>query len=340
MMKRRLLTFAALTIAAPLVGMGLARPNRTSPAPVMRAGSASDSVPIIVGTPGPTRVLMHNVDFRQAPGVVLHIRSLEGQMTSVKRGVVDFDDKFSYVLSIDTGNVALAADDLTNLMNKYVFAYPGAPLKNLKVSLRGPSLGLTGTLHKGVNIPFDITSSVSMTPDQKMLLHPTKIKIFGVDGEALMRALGINLQKMLDLSKAKGVFVHGNDLLLSPLEVLPPPQIKGRIAAVRVGTDGLEQVFAPARGAAQLGGLSVPDSTFRNYMLYRGGTLHFGKLFMTDAELFVVDLNEQTPFDFDNDHYQRQLIAGHSRTLPSLGLEVFMPDASAVGAQRVASSPR
>ena len=155
-----------------------------------------------------------------------------------------------------------------------------------------------------------------------------------------MRALGINLQKMLDLSKAKGVFVQGNDLLLSPLEVLPPPQIKGHIATVHVGADGLEQVFAPARGAARLGALSVPDSAFRNYMLYRGGTLHFGKLFMTDAELFVVDLNEQTPFDFDNDHYQRQLIAGHSRTLPSLGLEVYMPDASALAGQRVASMPR
>jgi hypothetical protein len=75
-------------------------------------------------------------------------------------------------------------------------------------------------------------------------------------------------------------------------------------------------------------------------MLYRGGTLHFGKLYMTDAELFVVDLNEQTPFEFDNDHYQRQLIAGHSRTLPSLGLEVYMPDASAVTAPRVVSSTR
>jgi len=61
---------------------------------------------------------------------------------------------------------------------------------------------------------------------------------------------------------------------------------------------------------------------------------------MTDAELFVVDLNEQTPFDFDNDHYHRQLVAGHSRTLPSLGLQVYMPDASAVGQQRVVSSTR
>lgn len=340
MMKRRILAFAALTIAAPVVGAGLAHNNSAGPARSAAAPVPRDSVPIIVGTPGPTRVMMRNVDFHQAEGVILRIRSLDGEMSSIKRGVVDFDDKFSYILSIDTGYVALASADLTNLMNKYVFAYPGAPLKNLKVSLRGTSLGLTGTLHKGVNIPFDITSSVSMTPDQKMRLHPTKIRIFGVDGAALMRALGINLQKMLDLSKAKGISVQGNDLFLSPLEVLPPPQIKGRIATVSVGPDGLEQLFAPASGAARHGDLALPDSTFRNYMLYRGGTLHFGKLYMTDAELFVVDLNEQTPFDFDNDHYQKQLIAGHSRTLPSLGLQVYMPDASAIAGQRVVSSMR
>ena len=340
MNRRRLLAFAALIIAAPLGGMVLTSASATTPAPTLAAGAPRDSVPIIVGTPGPTRVAMRNVDFHQATGVLLHIRSLDGEMKSVKNGVVDFDDKLSYILSVDTGHVTLAAVDLTNLMNKYVFAYPGAPLKNVSVSLRGASLGLTGTLHKGVNIPFDITSSVAMTADQKMRLHPTKIKIFGVDGAALMRALGINLQKMLDLSKAKGVFVQGNDLLLSPLEVLPPPRIEGRIVAVKVGPDGLEQVFAPSRGDVRSGDLAIPDSTARNYMLYRGGTLHFGKLFMTDAELFVVDLNEQTPFDFDNDHYQRQLIAGHSRTLPSLGLEVYMPDASTMSAQRVGSSTR
>jgi hypothetical protein len=340
MMKRRLFVFAALTIAAPVVGTGLARGNTTAPARIESVTAPNDSVPIIVGTPGPTRVMMRNVDFYQAEGVILHIRSLDGEMNSVKRGVVDFDDKFSYILSIDRGDVTLSSADLTNLMNKYVFAYPGAPLKNLKVSVRGTALGLSGTLHKGVNIPFDITSNVSMTPDEKMRLHPTQIKIFGVDGAVLMRALGINLQKMLDLSKAKGVFVQGNDLLLSPLEILPPPRIKGRIAIVKVGPAGLEQLFAPAGGAVRVGDLSVPDSASRNYMLYRGGTLHFGKLYMTDAELFVVDLNEQTPFEFDNDHYQRQLIAGHSRTLPSLGLEVYMPDASAVTAPRVVSSTR
>jgi hypothetical protein len=69
------------------------------------------------------------------------------------------------------------------------------------------------------------------------------------------------------------------------------------------------------------------DPSAKNYMLYRHGTLHFTKLYMPDAELLVVDADQSSPFDFDNPNYVRQLIAGHSRTLPSLGLEVWMPDA-------------
>jgi hypothetical protein len=77
------------------------------------------------------------------------------------------------------------------------------------------------------------------------------------------------------------------------------------------------------------------DPKVTNYMLYRGGTLHFGRLFMTNAEMLVVDLDQRDPFDFDNPHYHRQLIAGHSKTLPDLGLEVWMPDAK--GLSRAAS---
>jgi hypothetical protein len=271
---------------------------------------------------------MRNVDFRIGDGVVLRIAILTGEMRSLKRGVVDFDDKNSYVLDVDSAEVALPTADLTNLMNRYIFAYRGAPLQRLEVMQRGDQLGMKGTLHKGVDIPFDLTSTVVLMPDGHLRLHPTKMRIFGVNGKTLMSALGINLAKMLDLSKAKGVTVQGNDLLLDPLVVLPPPAIHGHIAAVRVERGGLVQIFSGSSTRSSL--LAPSDSQIRNYMLYRGGTLHFGKLYMTDADLLIVDDNAADPFDFDNDHYQRQLIAGHSRTLPSLGLEVVMPDAAKV----------
>lgn len=329
---RAVSTVAVAVSAVTVFGVHLSRVSAAVAPPAPAAPVRRDSLLLVSGAP--TRVTMRHVDFRVGEGVLLHIASLDGQMQSVKHGVVDFDDKRSYVLSVDTGVVGLTPADLTNLMNRYVFAYHGAPLRDLSVAVRGDQLGLKGTLHKGVDIPFDITSTVTLTPDEKLRIHPTRMRIFSVNGLALMRALGLNLKKMVDLSKAKGVTADGNDLIMDPLVIIPPPTIHGRLVQVRIERGALVQYFGrPSAGAAQtaVSPMTLPDTTLANYMFYRGGTLHFGKLYMTDAELIVVDEDSRDPFDFDNDHYQRQLIAGHSRTLPSLGLEVYMPDAYKLG---------
>jgi len=214
---------------------------------------------------------------------------------------------------------------LTNLLNQHVFAYPGAPLSHLHVEVTPDGLRQTGTLHKGVQIPFDMLSSVSLTQDGKIQLSAKRVKIFGVDGLVLMRALGLSLERMMDLSGAHGITVKGNDLFLDALAVLPPPVIRGRLSSVRIEGGQLVQTLGDPRDT------TLPpqtiDPTVKNYMLYRGGTLHFTKLYMPNAEMLVVDEDQSSPFDFDNEHYTRQLIAGHSKTLPSFGLEVWMPDA-------------
>src|SRR4051812_30725913 len=331
MMIQRVALASVVTAAALAVG----HLRRASGAQIAQTAATSRSVgdSLVIVSRAPTRVAMRNVDFKVADGIVLRIATLDGEMESKHAGVVDFDDKMSYVLDVDTADVRLSVGDLGNLLNHYVFAYPGAPLSKLSVSQRGAELGLKGIMHKGVDIPFDITSTVTLMPDRRMRLHPTRIKIFSVDGKKLLSALGLSLQRMLDLSKAKGVTVEKNDLLLDPLVVLPPPRIRGRIVGVRVDRDALVQLFG-GRAATASAALSPHDSAARNFMLYRGGTLHFGKLYMTDADLFIVDENPANPFDFDNDRYQKQLIAGHSRTLPTLGLEVVMPDAASLTQRR------
>jgi hypothetical protein len=333
-MSPRHLFRAIAAVAAPALALSYGRSqarSATAPTSVQRMESSADSLGPRIGTSTPTRIAFRNVDFHIEEGLLLRIRFLDGRMHSLKHGVVDLDDKMSYVTDVDTGEVALAGADLTGLMNRHVFAYRGAPITGLRIDIRDNEIRQRGTLHKGVDIPFDINAKVDVTADGKIRLSPTRIRIFGVDGKALMRALGINLEKMIDVSRAKGITVHGNDMLLAPLEILPPPAISGRIVDVHVAGDKLVQVFGRSAGtqrADTVGSMDAPVVTARNYMYYRGGSLHFGKLFMTDAQMLVVDLDPADPFDFDNDNYQKQLVAGSSRTLPSLGLAVYMPDAS------------
>jgi hypothetical protein len=61
-------------------------------------------------------------------------------------------------------------------------------------------------------------------------------------------------------------------------------------------------------------------------MIYRGGRLRFGKLTMEDTDLQLLDMDPRDPFDFYLKHYKDQLVAGYTKTTPTFGLRVFMPD--------------
>ena len=113
------------------------------------------------------------------------------------------------------------------------FNYPGAPITNLRVTIENGSVVQRGTLHKGVAIPFQMWSVPAMQPDGRLKLHPDKLTILGVNGLSLMHALGLHLDNMMNLSKARGVTVKGDDLYLDPLAIIPHPVVEGKLKSVR-----------------------------------------------------------------------------------------------------------
>ncbi|MBX6331817.1 MAG: hypothetical protein IRY91_08220 [Gemmatimonadaceae bacterium] len=326
----------ALLLAALATGPGDARRHAHggAPVPVPPAGDPA------------TRIEMRNVGFHLDDQIVLRVARLDGTMQSRTPGTpIVFDDKKSFVIHIDRAQVALSARDLSLLLNRYVFGYRGAPLKDLRVRTQGARLVQSGTLHKGVDIPFTILADPSVTPDGHIRLHPVRTTIFGVDGDRLMRALGLQLQDLLDLSKAPGASVHGNDILLAPDSILPPPAITGHLTGIRVEGDQIVQTFGDSASWHEVSTRrrAPPDPNARNFMYYQGGTLRFGKLMMLDADLQIIDQHPSDLFDFDIDHYLVQLVAGYSRTMPDGALEVFMPDlrtAQRAFAERHASTER
>jgi hypothetical protein len=286
-----------------------------------------------------TQVAMRNVNFYLMPNGALRIRKLRGTMRALRGGPVVFDDKHSFIMHLTYAEIGLNGTDITTLMNNYIFAYPGAPLKRLQVHTSGSQIVQTGVMHKILDIPFQITADVSVTPEGLIKLHPVKTRILGVDGDKLMRAFGLTLQKILDLSKAKGVTVKGNDLFLDPVLILPPPAIEGHATAIRVDGDELVQTFGTV---AESTPLPQPDTSASSFMFFKGGMLHFGKLLMLDAEMQVVDLRPTGFFNFDLDKYKDQLVAGYERTLPDQGLEVYMLglEKLATGSATAAELPR
>ena len=285
----------------------------------------------------PTAVQMQNVDFYVDRNIPLRIHRLSGTMRSKDGGAVNFDDKRSFIISIASADVGLTGPDLSLLLNKYVFGYKGSPLSNLRITIAGNEIIQKGTLHKVAALPFEIHATLSVTPDGRIMLHPTRTEIIGLHVDKLMHGLGLPLEKIINLSKAKGASVKGNDIYLDPSAILPPPEIEGRVTGVRIQAGEIVMTFG-SNLATQM--RAVPDPSINNYMYYSGGTLRFGKLLQLGADMLITDLDPQDPFRFDLDRYKPQLVAGYSRTLESGGLEVWMRDIDKLGSAKIQVTSR
>ncbi|MGH9891951.1 MAG: hypothetical protein ACREA0_08215, partial [bacterium] len=266
---------------------------------------------------------MRNVDFHVDSSIVLHIGYLRGKLRPTSRNRPPyFDDKHSFVLAIDSATIGITPASLSDLLNRYAFAYPGSPLRKLTITLEDGRLKQEGKMR---GISFSMVGDLSLTPDGELRLRPSSIKAAGIGVAGLMKFFGLELEKLVKLKEARGVRIRGNDFLLSPTELLPPPRVEGRLAAVEVGDSTIVQVFRPPPGR-RVRPLSVPDPKAPNYMYYRGGVLRFGKLTMNRTDLMIVDAVTSDPFDFFLDQYNAQLVAGYSKNTPDHGLIVKMQD--------------
>jgi hypothetical protein len=274
---------------------------------------------------GVTKVEMVNVRVRLDPELIVHILRLSGTLIPTKNGQAPtFDDKLSYVIAVDSAEVSVSSASMSRLMNTYVFGDSDAPLKNVKVTTEGSEIKQEGTIRKGIGIPFEMVGEVSPTPDGRMNIHPKKIKAAHLPVKGLFKMFGVDMAKLINTKHARGIQVNDNDVILDALQALPPPKMRGKMTAVWVQGDDIILLFGAAKKG--LAG-SKPGS---NYMAYRGGVLRFGKLTMHDTDLRLTDANPADPFDFFPDHYNDHLVAGYSKTTPSGGLIVYMPDYSKI----------
>jgi hypothetical protein len=268
-----------------------------------------------------TQVEMVNVNIHLDPVLVLHIRHLVGKFLPTKKGrPPTFDDKLSYIVAIDSAEVGVTLANMTYAMNTYVFGEPDAPLKNLQLSREGGEIKQTGTLKKGIGIPFEMVGTMSPTPDGKIRIHPTRVRAAHLPVKGLMKLFGLDMAKMINTRNTKGFTVDDNDVILDPTLMLPPPKMRGRITAIRVQGDEIVQTFGNEKP-----GLATA-SRHSNYIAYHGGVVRFGRLTMTDTDMRLIDADPSDPFDFFPDHYKDHLVAGYSKTTASGGLLVYMPD--------------
>jgi hypothetical protein len=267
---------------------------------------------------------MRNVTLHVADGIVLAVRFLDGELAGRAASAPPiFDDPASYVLRIQSAEISMDASSLTTLM-RTVFA-PPSPVKDLQIAIERGELVQKGKLRKGIDVPFTMKATVAPTADGRIRIHATSLKTVGLPVKGMLDFFGVELENLMKAPSGRGLQIDGDDILLSPAEVLPPPATEGKVKEVRISGDRLVMTMVgdikpPSRPR------TLPEPSSRNYVYFHGGSVRFGKLTMTDSDLQLADADPTDAFDFFPKQYLAQLVAGYSRTTERGGLKVMMPD--------------
>lgn len=271
--------------------------------------------------PVPVQCEMRNLLYRFTGDIAVSILELDGALLPTSgHALAVFDEPPSFLISIRSAKIFIATDQLAKVLNQHVFSAKDTPLKDLSITTEGELLKIKGKLHSKGDVPFEMNGSLSSTPEGKVRVHAQKIKAAHLPIKGLMDLLGLKIEKLVNTEKVRGVRVEGDELILDPEQLFPPPGIRGKLSDIKIQGNRLLMIFGTggtASGLYRAGG---------NYMAFRGGLLRFGKLTMSDSDMVLIDDNPKDPFDFFLDHYKEQLTAGYSKNTMQDGLRVHMPD--------------
>ncbi len=277
------------------------------------------------------QVQMRNVMYHFQNNIAVHIVRLGGELVPTREGEIPvFDDKNSFVLRINAGEMAIETQSMANVLNQYVFARKDSPVKEVSIQIDKGLLKVKGKLHNKGDVTFETEDEISVTEDGKIRMHAKKIRAAHLPVKGLMDLFGVEMSDLIKTGKVRGIRAEKDDLILDPEQALPPPHIQGKVTQVRLEGNSIVQVFGNP------GSYKWAPVSARNYMAYRGNRLKFGKLTMEDTDMVLIDPDPRDPFDFYLDHYKEQLVAGYTKTTESFGLRVFMVDFNKLKQQKPA----
>ena len=313
-------------------------------------------IPIVHKTKSPEQInssskdvllKMSNVHFRISEKLALDVDNLSARLIpSGPQGVVNFDDINGFEIKIHRGEVRLKPAVLTNLFNDIVLNYEDAPLRKIKIQFvqlmtggeNQPVLKLNGEMKLGFWLDFEMLADIEVNQeDNTLVISALTIKTLKIPYiKELMGAMGMKLDSVLSIAGGRGIIIKGNQIILSPFEIFPPPALSGIMAHTRVdpSSDSLLLSFKPGSGNELL--LGGPPAGVENYLMLKKGKVAFRKLIMQNSDILMLDRNRKDSFDFFLARYWEVLKRGDVYIRPDSSILVKMPDYEVIsGLKRV-----
>ncbi len=352
--------FAAIAIAASLLAAGCAEPSagaradasgaiptldRDKAAQLQHERQLARTVPTLgairLAQPRPATLrdsgqdgaitMLRDVDFRIVGDLGFYVHQLSATLQPAHAGApIVFDDPSSFSIAVHRGIVTLDDTKLTAVFNTYLFGYRNAPLRRLKVSAGDGVIHLQGEMQRGGWVPFALTGTLAARGGTQLVFHPTEVHVQGKDAGPVMRAANVTMADLLkiDTPVAK---LTGDDLVMDVGKLMPPPQLKLTVVALRITPAGLDLAFDDGTHA----GFAMPDGAPQQAMLIRGGDVKFMRSMPMNADILIgppPSTPAKAPFVFDLYHYRDQVSAGYFNFQPSGAMTIRIPSYSGGGA--------
>ncbi len=271
-------------------------------------------------------IRLQNVRFEWSDRVYIDAGNMAVRAVPVHGTVVNFDDLESFHLLLQKSVVTVRPEVLAGMFNESVFNYPASRVRDLKVSIAKDDHGVeTVVLDGKVNmiawLPFKMYTHLGVDPSSNtMVITVDHLKLFGVlPATKLISWTPLHLDRVIALPPNKSLLVHGNQIMVKPFGLFPPPRVDGTMAAVAVDPDVIRITFAGDPIAA-------PQSDAKNYVFLQGGASQFGHFRMADTDVLILDKNPSNPFVFSLQHYAEMIPRSTVDVPDTKSARVTMPD--------------
>ncbi len=318
-MKKALLTGLLAMAIAP----GLASCGKDGPTGAPLAGS--DGVELVRRGPGgTTRFMCRNVLYRLDANVSMFLTDMNADVL-LKDPTLPFvpANKTDYQIQVHHAIVDKGASDLEALMNTYVFNDRDTPIKDVKMAFKGDRLIMSGKMKKGVWVAFEMEGVMEATQDGKIRMKPVVIKSMGLRVDGLMSLIGLEMAKLLKMKEEKGLIMQGNEIIMDPSKLYPPPALIGHVTEVGVKNNMLHIVMDDGKARPWP---ETPVTNTRSTLLMWGGDVLINSCLSLNAKFQINDATPNTPMVFALDRYREQLEAGFVVPSRAGHMIAYVPD--------------
>jgi hypothetical protein len=276
---------------------------------------------------GGVNIRLQNVRFKWSENVFIDAGGMAIRAVPIQGKTVNFDDPGSYALALQQSDVFLRPSVLQGMLNESVFNYPGSKVRDLKAQLIEEGgknvMMMTGSANMGFWFPFNMLATMSVDhATNTLVLSVERLKVLGIiPATRVLKLKPFHLDKIIALPPNNSMLVKGNDIMVKPFGLFPPPRVTGTLSDVSMDTSGIHLRFAgkpiPAPAAAAGNG---------NYVYLKGGSAEFGNFIMLSTDILITDKNPSSLFSFSVLHYADEIPRSNIDVHNTRAVRVAMPD--------------